>query len=189
VEATATLCTQNTCHVTLKNNFSNGCTKSSLITKPQKKSAKKTPSLLSDPDLAHANGNPSVHPLLVITNKQTLEEITTTVEDIPETRAIIREVTGMNHRETTEVTVSLNEATNATEVVTITMTEGEAKGDAKIIEEMTVTVGMVDPVTAMRVERETINLKVVVEESTVGSMRNHLHQKTFTKRSQERWAE
>jgi len=145
--------------------------------------------LSSDPDLAHANGSPSVRPLLVIPSNQTIVEITTTADAIPEEKVINREVVDMNPHGITEASVSLSEATDATEDVTITMTEGEVIGDATIIKEMTVTVGMVDPVTTMREEKETFNLKVVVEESTVGSMRNHLHQKTFTKRSQEIWAE
>ena len=189
VEATAISCTQNTCHVTLKNNSLNGCTKSSLIIKQQKKSAKKIPILSSDPDLAPANSSQSVHPLLVITNKQTLVELPTTADAIKEMKIIIREVADMNPHVTTEVIVSPSEATDATEVVTTTMTEEEAIGDATIIEGMTVTVGMVDPATAMRVEEETINLKVVVEESTVDSMRNHPHENIITRRSQEIWDE
>jgi transcriptional regulator of heat shock response len=145
--------------------------------------------LSSDPDLAPANISPSVHPLLVITNKQTIVELPKTADAIKKMKVIIREVSDMNTHVTTEVTASLSEATDATEVVTTTMIEEEAIGDATIIEGMTVTVGMVDPVTAMRVEEETISLKVVVEESTVDSMRNHLHQKIITRRSQEIWGE
>jgi len=93
----------------------------------------------------------------------------------------------MNPHGITDASVSLSEATDATEDVTITMTEGEVIGDATIIKEMTVTVGMADPVTAKKVGTETINMKAVAEESTVDSMRDHLLRKTITRRSQEKW--
>ena len=141
----------------------------------------------SDPDLAHANGSPSVRPLLVIPSNQTIVEITTTADAIPEEKVINREVVDMNPHGITEASVSLSEATDATEDVTITMTEGEVIGDATIIKEMTVTVGMADPVTAKKVGTETINMKAVAEESTVDSMRDHLLRKTITRRSQEKW--
>jgi hypothetical protein len=110
----------------------------------------------------------------VIPSNQTLVEITTTADAIPEEKVINREVVDMNPHAITEATVSLSEATDATEDVNITMKEGEVIGDATIIEEMTVTVGMVDPVTAKKVRTETINMKAVAEESTVDSMRDHL---------------